>query len=82
MDRSFDGWDETPTVEVRVWRHGQLLHAELCESDEQAAAVVERWQDVDGVRCEVDDLSVRHRPGDVFEPDPPDPLDDEYQAIR
>jgi hypothetical protein len=60
---------ETPTIEVRVFRHGELVERELCESEEQAARVVEEWAEVDGVSCEVDDLSVRHHPGDVFEPE-------------
>lgn len=71
-------WDETPTVEVRVFRHGKLVHRELCESQEQAALVVEAWADLDGVECEVDDLSVRHRPGDVLEPDLAELRDEDY----
>jgi hypothetical protein len=60
---------ETPTIEVRVFRHGELVERELCESDEQAALIVEEWEDVDGVSFAVDDLSVRHHPGDVLEPE-------------
>jgi hypothetical protein len=63
---------ETPTIEVRVYRDGRLIERELCESDEQAALAVEAWQEVEGVECEIDDLSIRHRPGDILEPEPAD----------
>jgi hypothetical protein len=60
---------EAPTVEVRVFRHGALIHDEVVESEEQAALVVEEWTELDGVTCEVDDLSVRHRAGQILEPE-------------
>ncbi len=60
---------EAPTVEVTVYRHGELVHRELCESAEVAADVVERWGELDGVECFVDDLAVRHRPGQILEPE-------------
>ncbi len=37
----FEERDETPTIEVRVFRHGELVHQELCESEEQASLVVD-----------------------------------------
>jgi hypothetical protein len=58
----------SPTIEVRVYRHGVLVAETLCESEDEAAAVVDEWSEVDGVACEVDDLTFRHRPDDVFEP--------------
>ena len=61
--------DEVPTLEVRVYRHGTLVHQELVESEEQAALVVETWAELDGVRCEVGDLSIRHHPAEILEPD-------------
>jgi hypothetical protein len=63
-------WDETPTIEVRVYRGAELVHTELVESEEAAALVVERWSEHDGVRCEVDELTAKERPEDDFEPDP------------
>lgn len=63
-------WDESSTVEVNVFRDNELIHTELCESDEQAALVVEEWSELDGVRCEVDDLTVKHEPGDILAPEP------------
>jgi hypothetical protein len=62
--------NETPTVEVRVLRDGELVHQELCETADDAALVVEHWSEMEGVECEVDDLSAHHRAGDVLEPEP------------
>lgn len=70
---------ETPTIEVRVYRDGRLIERELCESEERAALVVEAWQEIDGVECEVDDLSVRHGPEDILSPEAPE-LEEEYPA--
>lgn len=82
MSDLFEERDETPTVEVRVYRHGELVHRELCESEEQAALVIEEWSEMDGVECEVDDLSVRHEPGDILEPEPAELLDEDYPEQR
>lgn len=78
MDEAFEERGETPAIEVRVWRHGKLVHRELCESEDQAALVVESWTELDGVECEVDDLTVRHRPGEIAEPEPPRAADEDY----
>ncbi len=59
---------EAPTVEVTVYRHGELIHRELCESEEAAADVMERWSDEVGVECFLDDLAVHHREGQILEP--------------
>lgn len=75
---SFEEREERPTIEVRVWRHGTLLRRELCESEEQAALVVESWSELEGVVCEVDDLTVRHQPGDIAGPEPPEVREEEY----
>jgi hypothetical protein len=82
MTDLFQERDETPTVEVRVFRHGELVHTELCESDEQAALVVEEWAELDGVDCEVDDLSIHHRPDDILGPEPADLLEEAYPDQR
>jgi hypothetical protein len=74
-DESMSERDEAPTIEVRVFRHGTLVHQELVESEEQAALVVDEWAELDGVQCEVDDLSIRHHPGEILETElliPPD----------
>jgi hypothetical protein len=82
MSDVFEERDETPTVEVRVYRHGELVHSELCESEEQAALVIEEWSELDGVECEVDDLSVRHEPGDILEPEPAELREEDYPDQR
>ena len=56
--------EQSPTIEVRAYRNGVVIHSELCESEEQAALVVDEWSEHPGVTCEVDDLSVRLGPGD------------------
>ena len=70
--------ETTPSIEVRIFRDGELLERVLCESEEDAAAVVERWSELDGVTCLVDDLSFHHTPEDVLEPEPPRPPNEEY----
>jgi hypothetical protein len=76
----FDERDEAPMLEVRVFRHGELVHQELCESEEQASLVIDEWSELDGVECEVDDLSVHHRPGDILRPEPAQMRDEEYPS--
>jgi len=61
-------FDESPTVEVIVFRHGHEIRRELCESAEQVAAVVDLWSELEGVHCQVDDLAVHHTPGQILEP--------------
>jgi hypothetical protein len=58
-----------PTIELRIYRNGRLLVQELCETEEDAAAVVEHWSDVENLYVLVDDLSARHAPGDILAPD-------------
>lgn len=69
--------EETPTVEVRVYRDCRLVHRELCESDDQAALVVEAWSDVEGTEFEVDDLSSHHRPDQILDLEAPDAQDND-----
>jgi hypothetical protein len=70
-------YGETPSVAVRVYRDGRLWLQELCESEDEAALAVEEWSELEGVTCEVDDLSVRHRAGDILAPEPPEPDSEE-----
>jgi hypothetical protein len=60
---------DAPTVEVTVYRRGEVIHRELCEAG-GVADVVDRWNEMEGVEVMVDDLSVRHRDGDILEPGP------------
>jgi len=73
---------ESPTVEVRVFRLGELVHRQLCESEEEAAAVVDRWIELEGVECEVDDLSTHHRPGEILEPEAPTESAEDYPTAE
>jgi hypothetical protein len=72
--------DATPTIEVVVYQRGEEIHRELCESEEAASGVVDQWNELDGVECAVDDLSVRHTPTDILDPAPDEPLEDEYRV--
>lgn len=60
-----------PTLEVRIYNHARLLARELCESEEDAAAVVERWSDVANLFVVADDLSTKHEPDDILAPEEP-----------
>lgn len=60
-----------PTIEVRIYDHDRLLARELCESEEDAAAVVERWSDVANLFVVADDLSTKHGPDDILAPEEP-----------
>lgn len=75
--------DDTPTIEVRVFQEGKLVHRELCESEEQAGLVIETWSELEGVECEVEDLSAHHGPQDVLAPEPGEAATEEdYRAGR
>ena len=50
-------WSEARTVEVKVYRHGHLVHTQLCESADEAAAVVSAWEETPDTECTVEDLS-------------------------
>lgn len=60
-----------PTLEVRIYDHGQFLTREFCESEADAAAVVERWSDLANLFVVADDLSAKHGPDDILAPEPP-----------
>jgi hypothetical protein len=71
MSTSYD--PGASTVEVRVYERGRLLTRELCESEEEAAAVVERWSEVPDTDVVVDDLATKHGPDDILAPEDPAP---------
>jgi len=69
---------DAPTLEVRIYDHGRLVTTELCESEADAAEVVERWSEVANVFVVADDLSAKHEPDDILAPEAPLPdLDDD-----
>jgi hypothetical protein len=67
-------------VEVVVFRDGREVARELHDTPEQAADAVARWSEEHGVVCQVDDLSVHHRPSDIREPVADDVFDDERRT--
>jgi hypothetical protein len=63
---------ETPTLEVLVYRRGELVERVLCESEEEAAAVVAAREETEGVECVVTDLSQPPADEAAIEVEPPD----------
>jgi hypothetical protein len=61
--------DSTPKVAVRVYDHGALIETVLCDSEGEAAVVVERWTERVGFTCQVDDVAEYANPDDALEPD-------------
>lgn len=60
---------ETPSVEVRAYRHGKLVGTKLCETIDEAAALVTSWEETPGVECEVDEISGPAKDVSAFEVD-------------
>ena len=60
----------SPRIEVRVYRFGQFIVSQQCASEEETAAAVRGWEEIDGVVCEVDDITDGSRHGHVIEPGP------------
>lgn len=56
-DTTPTGPAESPIVEVKVYRHDQLIHTQLCESADEATALVASWEETPGTECTVEDLS-------------------------
>jgi hypothetical protein len=55
-----------PHIEVRVYERDRLIARELCESEAEADALVERWAEEGTYTFQVDDLSTTHGPDDVL----------------
>ena len=60
---------DVASVEVRLYRNGDLVHRQLCESAEEAGSLVEQWAERGITRVDIDDLSTRHEPGEILEPE-------------
>lgn len=56
-------------VELRLYRDGSLALRQLCESPDEAARLVQEWADQGLSRVEIDDLSSRHEPDEILEPE-------------
>jgi hypothetical protein len=68
--RSVDA-EDTGSIEVCAYRGAVLIERRLCESADDAAAIVEAWEQNAGVECTVRDLSSEDSssdfPDDQFE---------------
>lgn len=62
--------EEAGTIEVRAYRGGAIVQRQLCETAEEATAIVEAWEQEEGIECEFTDLS--HAPRFDDEIVPPD----------
>jgi hypothetical protein len=62
--QTVDQEDYSTAIEVRVYRHGDLVHTESCNSMSEAWLVVDDWAGTDQVTFEVGDLLVRRREGE------------------
>jgi hypothetical protein len=65
------------TLLVNLYESGKLIMRILCESADEAAGVVTKWEAVDGIQCEIEDLSTSHLPEDVLTPEPEDAFEDD-----
>jgi hypothetical protein len=63
-----------PTLQVSVYEGGELIAQVPCESTEEAAGIVQAWEEREGIECEVEDLAVQHGPDDVLAPEPEDSM--------
>ncbi|MEZ5097782.1 MAG: hypothetical protein R2731_17905 [Nocardioides sp.] len=61
----------SPGLVVVVQRGQQVLARELCESEEEAAAVAAAWAEQPGVSVKVEDLADEHGPDDILAPELP-----------
>ncbi|MDH3680983.1 MAG: hypothetical protein OEV40_13665 [Acidimicrobiia bacterium] len=48
---------EPAAVKVTAYLHGKMIRAEVCESADEAAALVASLEETPGMECEVEDLS-------------------------
>lgn len=80
MSETFTGsTPETAGLEVRVLRHGTVVHREFCESEEEAVLAVDAWSEFDDVECQIREASTSDfRPFDPAERDEPLGADADY----
>ena len=62
---------QTPVVEVVVWRDGEVVHRQFCDSEGEAASVAAEWTEVANAEAWVDDLTIRHGDTDILAAEPP-----------
>ncbi len=61
--------ESAPAFDVRVVRHGNLIHHEYCEAVSQVNDLSREWADMDGVEIEVVDLMTADPAGAELEID-------------
>jgi hypothetical protein len=54
-----------PSLELHIFHNGRLIGTELCESEEDAAAAINHWNDRD-VTFVVEDLTAPNDPEDAL----------------
>ena len=70
-----------PSIEVRVYRDGDVIARELCESEDEANLIVDRYGDEPGVSFEVEDLTSDRWPGEILG-SPSVGFEDELEAVE
>ena len=71
MVSSWESGNQSPEVEVVVWRKGEVVHREFCDTEEDAASLIERWTELAHAEAWVDDLTIRHGGDDILAAEPP-----------
>ena len=72
---------ETPALWLNVYEHGRRVARIPCESQEDAARVIEQWEDAEGIEWELEDFAARHDALDVLAPEPEDAIpEEEYRG--
>ncbi len=64
---------------MRIFRENRIVARELCESEEQAKPLVERYADERGMTFEIEDLGRERRPGEILA-SPSIGFDEDYEA--
>jgi hypothetical protein len=61
--------EQTATLAVRVYDHGELIETVLCDDEADAREVIDRWTESPGISCQVDGWTPEQDPDDVLEPE-------------
>lgn len=69
---------ESPRLEVRVYRCGELVDTVACDDEAEAWSLAQQWSDIEDVRCEVVEIGA----DDTADRDPTgrDPADTEVDT--
>ncbi len=62
-EANFNGSSSAPITQVVIRRDGIEIGRQLCESEQEAAAIIAHWEEQRGVECEVVDLTTQHDEG-------------------